>query len=73
MPCYNDRMATDTEIPTCRLCHAPLRDEESERQLCGVCDEYAQHISLQSNKRFERIVPEVQQGALFVAASKNAH
>jgi hypothetical protein len=66
-------MPTDTPLPTCRLCRAPLTVAEQPRQLCSVCDEYAQHVTLQSNHGFERVVSELQNGGVFVAASRNAH
>jgi hypothetical protein len=43
------------------------------RQLCPVCDEYAQHVALQSNKGLDRIVGELQNGAVFRAALRNGH
>jgi hypothetical protein len=43
------------------------------RQLCPVCDEYAQHLALQSNKRLDKIVGEVQNGPVFRAASRTHH
>jgi hypothetical protein len=43
------------------------------RQLCPVCDEYAQHLALQSNKRLDKIVGEVQNGHVFRAASRTHH
>jgi hypothetical protein len=43
------------------------------RRLCGVCDEYAQHIALYSNKGLERILGELERGAMFVAASRHVH
>jgi len=65
-------MASENSL-TCRLCHAPLRQSESSRRLCAVCDEYAQHVALHTNERIERVVGELQNGSLFVAASRNAH
>jgi hypothetical protein len=58
---------------TCRLCAAPLRVRDLNRRLCGVCDEYAQHIALHSNKGLERILGELERGAMFVAASRHVH
>ncbi len=70
--CYNaSPMATSNES-TCRLCGAPIQEQEA-RGLCSVCDEYAQHVALQSNKGLERIVGELQNGPVFRAASKNGH
>jgi hypothetical protein len=43
------------------------------RQLCPVCDEYAQHVALQSNKGLDRIVGELQNGPVFRAALRNGH
>ena len=58
---------------SCRLCDAPLRSSETSRRLCAVCDEYAQHVALYRNERIERVVGELQNGSLFVAASRRAH
>jgi hypothetical protein len=66
-------MATDPLPQSCRLCHAPLLTGESSRRLCSVCDEYAQHVALQTNRQLDRVVGDLQNGALFVAASRNAH
>lgn len=57
----------------CRLCGTPVPIHELRRQLCPVCDEYAQHLALQSNKRLDRVVGEVQNGAMFRAASRTQH
>ena len=66
-------MATSNESEHCRLCGAPIPADELRRSLCSVCDEYAQHVALQSNKGLERIVGELQNGAVFRAASRNGH
>jgi hypothetical protein len=66
-------MASHQPDPSCRLCRAPLRESELSRQLCGICDEYAQHMALQSNKHLERVVGELQNGPTFVAASRHGH
>lgn len=58
---------------TCRLCGSRVPIHELRRQLCPVCDEYAQHLALQSNKRLDRVVGEVQNGPVFRAASKAQH
>jgi hypothetical protein len=58
---------------SCRLCDAPLRSNETSRRLCAVCDEYAQHVALHRNERIERVVGELQNASLFVAASRRAH
>jgi predicted amidophosphoribosyltransferase len=72
--CYNgSSMATSNEPMNCRLCGARLPADELCRSLCPVCDEYAQHVALQSNQRLERIVGELQNGAVFRAASRNGH
>ncbi len=65
-------MATRSDS-SCRLCGAPLLEYEPSRRLCTVCDEYAQHVALQSNKGLERIVGELQNGPIFRAALKNGH
>ncbi|HEX3110514.1 MAG TPA: hypothetical protein VHU41_15575 [Thermoanaerobaculia bacterium] len=46
---------------------------EQARQLCAVCDEYAQHVALRSDRQFDRIVGELQNGPMFLSASRNAH
>jgi hypothetical protein len=66
-------MATSNESEHCRLCGARIPADELRRSLCSVCDEYAQHVALQSNKGLERIVGELQTGAAFRAASRNGH
>jgi hypothetical protein len=72
--CYNaPRMPTSPESSRCRLCGAPVSNDEMSRNLCSVCDEYAQHVALQSNKGLERIVGELQNGPVFKAAMKNGH
>jgi Zn finger protein HypA/HybF involved in hydrogenase expression len=58
---------------TCRLCGTRVQDGELNRQLCPVCDEYAQHVALQSNQGLDRVVGELQNGAAFRAASRNRH
>lgn len=66
-------MSSSPPTVSCRLCHAPLTVHELNRRLCAVCDEYAQHVALYSNKRLERIVGELQNGPMFLAASRRAH
>jgi hypothetical protein len=66
-------MATSNEPSNCRLCGARVPADQLRRSLCPVCDEYAQHMALQSNQRPERIVGDLQNGALFRAASRNGH
>ena len=56
----------DSPQPQCRLCRAPLGANEQARQLCAVCDEYAQHVAIRSNRQFDRIVGELQTGTLFL-------
>jgi len=58
---------------TCRLCGSRVPDADLNRQLCPVCDEYAQHVALQSNKGLDRIVGELQNGPVFRAALRNGH
>jgi Zn finger protein HypA/HybF involved in hydrogenase expression len=58
---------------TCRLCGARVPEDDLRRQLCPVCDEYAQHVALQSNKGLDRIVGELQNGTVFRAALRNGH
>ena len=65
-------MPSDHTNLTCRLCQAPLSTSEPHR-LCPICDEYAQHVALNSDKKFDRILGELQDGALFLAAMRNAH
>jgi len=64
---------TSNEPSNCRLCGARIPADELCRSLCPVCDEYAQHVALQSNKRPERIIGDLQNGAIFRAASRNGH
>lgn len=64
-------MAAETE--NCRLCGARVPASELRRRLCPVCDEYAQHMALQSNRGLDKIVGELQNGVMFRAASKRGH
>ena len=66
-------MPTDSPLHLCRLCRAPLGVNEQDRQLCAVCDEYAQQVAIRSDRQFDRIVGELQTGTLFLTASRNAH
>jgi hypothetical protein len=66
-------MASTNTPSLCRLCHAPLRDPAPRRQLCSVCDDYAQHVALEANRRFDRVLDDLQNGTMFLAASRNAH
>ena len=58
---------------TCRLCGTRVPDADLNRQLCPVCDEYAQHVALQSNRGLDRVVGELQNGPVFRAALRNGH
>jgi Zn finger protein HypA/HybF involved in hydrogenase expression len=58
---------------TCRLCGTRVQAADLRRQLCPVCDEYAQHVALQSNLGLDRIVGELQNGPVFRAALRNGH
>jgi len=66
-------MGTSKDPANCRLCGARIPEDQLRRSLCSVCDEYAQHVALQSNKGLQQIVGELQNGAVFRAASKNGH
>ena len=66
-------MSSSNEPSNCRLCGVRVPEHELRRSLCPVCDEYAQHVALQSNKGLERIVGELQNGAVFRASSRNGH
>ena len=57
----------------CRLCGSRVPLHEMHRSLCPICDEYTQHLALQSNKGLDKIVGEVQNGHAFRAASKTQH
>src|ERR1043166_6989235 len=50
---------------TCRLCGSRVPDADLKRQLCPVCDEYAQHVHFQGNRGIDRVVGEVQNGPAF--------
>jgi hypothetical protein len=43
------------------------------RRLCPICDEYAQHLALQTNLGLERLLGELQNVPLFRAASRDNH
>lgn len=66
-------MASNDTPNACRLCRAPLLESEARRQLCGVCDDYAQYVALQTNRRLDTVIGELENGPMFVAASRNAH
>ena len=57
----------------CRLCGSLVPLRHMRRELCPVCDEYAQHVALQTNKGLERVLNEVVNGPVFRAASKGSH
>ena len=57
----------------CRLCETVVPVREMRRQLCPICDEYAQHVALQTNRGIERVVGELQNVAIFRAASRESH
>lgn len=65
-------MASPTDS-NCRLCGARVPENELRRRLCPVCDEYAQHMALASNRGLDKIVGELQNGPVFRAASKRGH
>jgi hypothetical protein len=58
---------------TCRLCGAPVPADELRRRLCSICDDYAQHVALHSNKGLERIVGELQNRPVFREPSRRGH
>jgi hypothetical protein len=43
------------------------------RNLCPICDEYAQHIALQTNLRLDCLLGALQNGPIFRAASRDSH
>ena len=57
----------------CRLCVAPLSNDDGVRGLCPVCDDYVQHLVLRSDRNFDEMVSDVRDTRLFQAASKRAH
>ena len=65
-------MAQRNESP-CRLCGSLVPLNQMHRFLCPVCDEYAQHMALQTNQGLEKIVGDLQNGPVFRAASKQMH
>ena len=58
---------------SCRLCGAPIDARDARRQLCSICDDYAQHVALQSNKGLDRIVGELQNQPLFREPARRGH
>jgi hypothetical protein len=64
-----------TPLPesNCRLCDSkvPLRD--MRRGLCPICDEYAQHVALQTNRGLDSVLGQLQNGPVFRAALKDNH
>jgi len=65
-------MAHGAESP-CRLCGSIVPIREMHRHLCPVCDEYAQHVALATNKGLENVLGELQNGPVFRAASRVDH
>jgi Zn finger protein HypA/HybF involved in hydrogenase expression len=57
----------------CRLCGSTVPVREMRQYLCPICDEYAQHLALQTNLGLERVLGELQHGPLFRAASRDSH
>jgi Zn finger protein HypA/HybF involved in hydrogenase expression len=57
----------------CRLCGSMVPLREMRRGLCPVCDEYAQHVALQTNKGLDIVLGALQNGPVFRAASKDNH
>jgi hypothetical protein len=43
------------------------------RGLCPICDEYAQHVALQTNRGLDSVLGQLQNGPVFRAASKESH
>jgi hypothetical protein len=43
------------------------------RNLCPICDEYAQHVALQTNLGLDRLLGALQNGPIFRAASRDNH
>jgi hypothetical protein len=65
-------MAQLVESP-CRLCGSIVPVREMRRDLCPVCDEYAQYFASQTNQGLESILGELQNAPLFRAASRESH
>ncbi len=65
-------MADRVQSP-CRLCGSLVHLSELRQHLCVVCDEYAQHVALQTNKGLERIMGDLQAAPTFRAASRQEH
>jgi hypothetical protein len=57
----------------CRLCGSIVPLSELRRHLCPICDEYAQHLALQTNQGLERIMGDIQSTPIFRAASRQEH
>ena len=57
----------------CRLCGSIVQVREMRRGLCPICDEYAQHVALQTNKGLDVVLGALQNGPVFRAASKDNH
>jgi hypothetical protein len=65
-------MAQRPELP-CRLCGSLVQVRDMHRELCPVCDEYAQHVALQTNRGLDTVLGQLQNGPVFRAASKDNH
>jgi predicted ATP-grasp superfamily ATP-dependent carboligase len=65
-------MAQSTESP-CRLCGNLVPIREMHRHLCPICDEYVQHLALQTNRGIDGLLGDLQNGPIFRAASKENH
>jgi hypothetical protein len=57
----------------CRLCGSVVQVRDMRRGLCPVCDEYAQHVALQTNRGLDSVLGVLQNGPVFRAASKDNH
>lgn len=62
-----------TPNATCRLCGAPVHQNDIRRGLCSICDDYAQHVALHSNKGLDRIVGELQNRPAFSERTRREH
>ncbi len=57
----------------CQLCGSIVPVREMRRNLCPICDEYAQHLALQTNLGLDRLLGALQNGPVFRAASRDNH
>jgi Zn finger protein HypA/HybF involved in hydrogenase expression len=71
--CYNASSMVQLVESPCRLCNSLVPVREMRRHLCPICDEYAQHVALQTNLRLERVLGELQNVPVFRAASRDSH